>query len=646
MFTSDEDVALYRDAYSPFWGEPEERLVSAAVAPDTTEQVSQIVKIANRYRIPLFAISTGKNLGYGGSAGNISGTVIVDLKRMNRVIEVDDERYFAIVEPGVAYFDLYRHIQDRQLKVWIDCPDPGWGSVVGNSLDHGVGYTYGAYRDHFHSHCGLEVVMPDGEIVRTGMGALPGSKTWGEYRYGFGPTIDGLFAQGNVGIVTKMGFHLLPAPEAYQTSTVTVPKRRDLIPLVKIVNELEYAGAIGMPQYGSPLGGFGPPNPALAALLNRPSNPSDEELDQYAAQQNRPYWRCELQWYGPASVIATQMEYAKARLRTIPGAAFTDGPLLQFPLTAEQLDRVHKVAIGVPNMAIFSIGARSPLNPSPSDGHLWFSPIIPKSGEAILEAQRVFMDVFRQMGMPSLDDSLQHAGHVDVSRLCLHHGISRVPQQPCPEQTHARRIRPAHQGGCRARLGRIPDTSRLPGRRDVDLQLQQSRAAARPRNDQRRARSQRHPRRRPGGDLAKASPEGTRMKTIASATLALLLLASAGTANAQNRTAVDTGRELYQYLVRHLPWTRRRQSRNDRPSGEIRREVPGPAGRPNRPDCGNRSFLCAARRLDHAVLSQDGSERRRPGCHRRVFDASAGRLAISARWSSTLKRHAAPAFDF
>ena len=308
VFTSDEDVALYRDAYSPFWGEPEERLVSAAVAPDTTEQVSQIVKIANRYRIPLFAISTGKNLGYGGSAGNISGTVIVDLKRMNRVIEVDDERYFAIVEPGVAYFDLYRHIQDRQLKVWIDCPDPGWGSVVGNSLDHGVGYTYGAYRDHFHSHSGLEVVMPNGEIVRTGMGALPGSKTWGEYRYGFGPTIDGLFAQGNVGIVTKMGFHLLPAPEAYQTSAVTVPRRRDLIPLVKIVNELEYAGAIGMPQYGSPLGGFGPPNPALAALLNRPSNPSDEELDQYAAQQSRPYWRCELQWYGPASVIATQMD--------------------------------------------------------------------------------------------------------------------------------------------------------------------------------------------------------------------------------------------------------------------------------------------------------------------------------------------------
>jgi 4-cresol dehydrogenase (hydroxylating) len=401
VFTSDEDVALYRDAYSPLWGEPEERLVSAAVAPDTVEQVSQIVRTANRFRVPLFAISTGKNLGYGGSAGNVSGTVIVDLKRMNRIVEVDDQRYFAVLEPGVSYFDLYRHIQDRKLKVWMDCPDPGWGSPVGNALDHGVGYTYGIYRDHFHAHCGLEVVMPDGEIVRTGMGALPSSKTWGEYRYGFGPTIDGLFAQGNVGIVTKMGFHLFPAPDAYQTSVVTVPRRRDIVPLVATVNELEYAGAIGMPNYGSPVRSFGPPNPELVALLAQ-GMPSDDALDGFAQRQNRGSWTCELQWYGAPTVIASQMEHAKEKLRSIPGATFQDGPLLRFPLTEEQLARVHQVAIGVPNMAIFSIGARSPLNPSPTDGHLWFSPVIPKSGEAILEAQRVFMDAFRQMGVPPL----------------------------------------------------------------------------------------------------------------------------------------------------------------------------------------------------------------------------------------------------
>ena len=68
VFTSDEDLDLYRDAYSPFMNEPEERIAAGAVAPASSEQVQQVVRIANRYRIPLYAISTGKNLGYGGSA--------------------------------------------------------------------------------------------------------------------------------------------------------------------------------------------------------------------------------------------------------------------------------------------------------------------------------------------------------------------------------------------------------------------------------------------------------------------------------------------------------------------------------------------------------------------------------------------------
>jgi 4-cresol dehydrogenase (hydroxylating) len=385
------------------WGEPEERLISAAVAPDTTEQVSQIVRIANRVRIPLFPIATGKNLGYGGSAPNLSGSVMIDLKRMNRVVEVDDKRHFAIVEPGVAYFDLYRHIQERGLKVWIDCPDPGWGSPVGNSLEHGVGYTFGAFRDHFHSHCGMEVVLANGDIVRTGMGALPGAKSWAEYRYGFGPSVDGLFAQGNCGIVTKMGFHLLPAPDAYQASVVTVPKRNDIVPLIDIINELEHQGLIGMPNYGSPLGGFGPPPPDLAELLGKPGGPSAQDFDAYAQQRNRGSWTCQMQFYGSPKVIAAHLEHAKDRFTaTVPGVTFQDAELLKFPITQEQADRSHKVAIGIPNMAIFSIGARTQLNPSPSDGHLWFSPIIPKTGEAVLEAQRVFMDAFRQLGIPSM----------------------------------------------------------------------------------------------------------------------------------------------------------------------------------------------------------------------------------------------------
>jgi 4-cresol dehydrogenase (hydroxylating) len=63
VFTSDDDIALYKDAYTPLWSEDDEKVASAALAPDTAEQVQQIVRIANQFRIPLYPISTGRNLG-------------------------------------------------------------------------------------------------------------------------------------------------------------------------------------------------------------------------------------------------------------------------------------------------------------------------------------------------------------------------------------------------------------------------------------------------------------------------------------------------------------------------------------------------------------------------------------------------------
>ncbi len=127
VFTSDEDVDLYRDAYSPFWDEPEERIASAAVAPDTVEEVQKVVRIANQYKVPIYPISTGRNLGYGGSAPNYSGSVVLDLKRMNRILDVSERNASALVEPGVSYFDLYRYIQDRGIKLWVDVPGPRLG---------------------------------------------------------------------------------------------------------------------------------------------------------------------------------------------------------------------------------------------------------------------------------------------------------------------------------------------------------------------------------------------------------------------------------------------------------------------------------------------------------------------------------------
>ncbi len=412
VFTSEEDVALYRDAYSPYKGTPEEKVASAAVAPYTVEEVQAVVRAANEHRIPIYPISTGKNLGYGGSAPNYSGSVVLDLKRMNRILEVSERNASALVEPGVSYFDFYRYIQENELEVWMDCPDPGWGSLVGNALDHGGGYTRMEFRNHFDAHCGMEVVLPDGDLLRTGMGALPNPATWQQYKFGAGPWIDGLFSQSNFGVVTKMGFWLIPQPDAYLTGTVTVPRHADLVQLVDILNYLENTGvANGMPQLGSPLlgGFFNPVSSELRELIE--SGASTEDLEAFARENDTGYWSCTLKFYGPEKAIAANWEYAQEKFSAIEGARFETGESYKFPLTDAQIEEIRRSQaagsrasglpeFGIPSLTMFSIGARSETNPDPTEGHMWFSPIIPRTGEAIFEANRVLTEAARELDLP------------------------------------------------------------------------------------------------------------------------------------------------------------------------------------------------------------------------------------------------------
>jgi 4-cresol dehydrogenase (hydroxylating) len=393
VFTSDEDVTLYRDAYSPFFGEEEERMASAAVAPATTEEVQAVVRIANEHGVPLYPISTGRNLGYGGSAPVLTGSVVLDLKRMNRVLEVSESNAFALVEPGVSYFDLHKHIEDKGLKVWIDCPDPGWGSVIGNALDGGAGWTAWPFRDHFGAHCGMEVVLPNGDLVRTGMGAMPNSKSWQHNKWGYGPWVDGLFRQSNMGVVTKMGFWLMPRPQAYISGTARVYRHKDVIPLIETLSLLENEQVVnGSTSLGNPIvGGFGPgADPDVQALLRRPGGAAPEALEAIAVAKQIPYWTCTIPIYGPEKVVRAKMDYAKERFGAIAGSTFTETDLLRMPLTAAQLERVRKVEYGVPNLSTFSIGARTEFNQNPTSGHLWFSPIVPRTGEAVIEFQQFY----------------------------------------------------------------------------------------------------------------------------------------------------------------------------------------------------------------------------------------------------------------
>ncbi len=414
LYTSDEDLYLYRDSYSILWGEADERTASAAVAPDNADQVVELVKIANRYRIPIYPISTGKNLGYGGAAPALAGSVVFDLKRMNRIVEIDERHGYVVVEPGVSYFDLYHHIQEKGLKLWIDVPSPGWGSVLGNALDGGVGVTLSPYRNHFEAQCGVEVVLPNGRMMRSGMGAMPGAKTWQQFKPGFGPRIDGLFKQSNYGIVTKMGFWLMPAPDNFATGTVNVPKYRDLIPLVDIIGRLEQSKIVqgvwnlsspttGTPPFAAHEAGAAPKpvDPAIAAILSDPGGVDMNKLDVAAQSRGLAFWACDFNFYGPSKLIQAQWDCVCDALKVIPGATFTLGEIRSLPLSPEVQAKTRDLGpFGIPTLKTFDLGPMFSYDGEDVVGHIFFSPVIPRTGEAAIEAMNLFAAIGRKYKLP------------------------------------------------------------------------------------------------------------------------------------------------------------------------------------------------------------------------------------------------------
>ena len=168
VLATDEDRGTYEDIYALQGDESHEP--AAAVAPASTEEVQAIVRLANAHKIPFWPISRGKNFGYGGSAPRMSGTVVLDLGRMRRILEVNERLAYCILEPGVGFYDLHEYLTSRKIRLWMSIPGNGWGSVIGNALERGFSAT--PYGDHTAQMCGMEVVLPSGDLVRTDMGAM------------------------------------------------------------------------------------------------------------------------------------------------------------------------------------------------------------------------------------------------------------------------------------------------------------------------------------------------------------------------------------------------------------------------------------------------------------------------------------------
>ena len=391
VFT-EEQLSSYRDPY-PLTTDVSDYQPAGAVAPASTEEVQEIVREANRHGVPLWPVSKGNNFAYGGAAPVMSGTVVLDMNRMNRILEVNEEFGYALVEPGVSYFDLYEYIQERGLKLWLDVPDPGWGSVMGNALDHGIGYT--PYGDHFGMQCGMEVCLPSGELVRTGMGALEGNNTWQLFKYGYGPYVDGMFSQSNFGIVTKMGIWLMPEPAGYRPYMISFEREEDIEQVAEILRPLKVGMVIQNAATIRSLildaaihetkskyyNGDGPVPPSVYRSIM-----DDQQIGM---------WNFCGALYGPPPVTDALWSVIRDSFSQVPGAKF------YFP---EDRTREHDILLhraetmkGVPKLTEFNF-----LNWNGGGGHVGFSPVSPITGKDAIDQYNLVSNLVREYGFDYL----------------------------------------------------------------------------------------------------------------------------------------------------------------------------------------------------------------------------------------------------
>jgi glycolate oxidase len=197
------------------------------VAPRTVEEVQQIVQLANRERIPV--VPMGNGMALTGLVIPWKGGIVLDMKRMDRIIEVNERARYVVVEGGTSQGKLKAYLQDHYPHLRHSIPDaPPTTTIAANVAIHGQGRLTQQYGFNSDMVTGLEVVLPTGEICRIGSCSL------GPYWFTKGPTLpdlSGLFLGwlGTTGIITKVGLRLYPRKKMRDVE-IFVTDRDDLVP--------------------------------------------------------------------------------------------------------------------------------------------------------------------------------------------------------------------------------------------------------------------------------------------------------------------------------------------------------------------------------------------------------------------------------
>jgi len=235
-------------------------------------------------------------------------------------------------------------------------------------------------------HSGLEVVLPTGEVLRTGMGALPGSHTWQSFPYGFGPVNDGLFSQSNLGIVTKMGMSLMPNPGGHESFMYAFDRESDLAQLIEIIRPLRISNILeNVAQVRSAVQTIAVQGRPRTDFSTGEGKIPEEVIEREVSKL--PCGKCAWLYYGmsygPPHIRAYKLDIIAKEFSRISGARRVDPKTIPRDNYFWSRDNI---ASGTPDLEELLW-----CNWVPNGSHIAFSPVSPirgKDAEALMELAR------------------------------------------------------------------------------------------------------------------------------------------------------------------------------------------------------------------------------------------------------------------
>ena len=235
----DDPAALARTAATTFdapapvvWLRPADR-----------DQVAACLRIATAHGIAVHPISRGRNVGYGSRAPVAAGMALLELARLDRIVDFDERLAYVTVEPGVTFRQLADFLRTCRARVFASVTGgPADASVLANALERGDGS--GPLTDRFAHVCNLEVVLATGERLETGYGRFPGATVAPLGRWGAGPALDGLFSQSALGVVTRATIWLAPYPAHLEAVWYAIDDAARLPALVEALRQLKLTGVV------------------------------------------------------------------------------------------------------------------------------------------------------------------------------------------------------------------------------------------------------------------------------------------------------------------------------------------------------------------------------------------------------------------